>query len=596
LILDQFGNPLEIQNSTFSKPDQWLIDWIREGSTTHSGVAVNESTCLRSSTVFCCVRNIADDMAKYPLELYRRLKPRGKEKADSDPLYTLLHDEPNPEMSSFSFRQVLTKDLLLAGNGYAEIIKTKRGKVLELWPLDPKDITVRRNPGINQPLFYEYRPTGESTRTIDAEDMFHLKALGDGLVGWSVIRLARESIGIALAQDQYNAAGMGNDVSPAGVLSFEGDMTEQGLKRRREEFEEQHKGPRNRRRMIMSGGSNGKITWTPFDITPEDQMFVERLQHSVEDICRWFRMPPHKVQHLLRATFSNIDAQNLEYITDCLRTYVAIWEQEIVRKLIPQAQRRELFAEFDLRDLMRGDNAARTAYYTAMWNIGSFSQNDIRERENENPIPNGDHYYLNGAYVPDELAMLGPPAWRESDEEDDENGSDDDTDEQDDDENGEIEDEARPKPTPGEDGPLGSLVGAYLPVFAAEMKRLLKTEQDKVTRAAKRSGFADWAAKFYATQPKFISDTLLPTVWAFATSVMGGKPTEIMSRVIFEEVIATGHRMVQRSKDEMKKPEAVSAWVDVRADQEAKEIMGNLVRAMGLAFKEEDETTEVPNQ
>jgi HK97 family phage portal protein len=589
--LDQFGNPFpEMQGATLKQPDQWLIDWFRDGGATTSGVSVNENSALHVSTFFDCVRAISNDIGKMPLFLYRRRRPKGKEFADDLPLFDLLHAFPNAEMSSFTFRQTLTKDMLLNGNGYAEIIRNAAGWPMEMWPLDRNCVTVLRDNNTQQ-LFYRYRPPGSyESYDLPETNVFHIRNIGDGLIGWSIVRLARESIGICLAQDKYNGAAMGNNSTPAGLLTFEGDLTDQALKRLREEYNSRHQGPENHGRVLVSSSGQGKISFTPFEFSPQDAEFILRVQHSVEEICRWFRMPPHKAGHLLRSTNNNIEQQNLEYWQDCLRDHITVWEQEILRKLVPAKLRSTVFAQFDLTDLLRADTVTRTAHINTLAQVGAIMPNEIRDLEGYNPYEGGDVAFINSTMIPVPIAIKGPqdkqpPADPKAP----------------DNEDNEAENDEKP-PQKGQKQPekdasatvnkrLEAIVAAHEPLLVETVRRLLKTEQDKVTRAAKRSNFANWASGFYATQPRFISETLNNPILALCASlwaILGLDATDSDQAVIADELEAIGHRMVKRSKDEMREPTAVKGWSNGRADEETQQVLADIMRIIN-PFKETHE-------
>lgn len=531
MILDQFGMPMDVQASNLSAPDEWLVEWLRGGPKAASGESVTASSALHVSAFFACVRNIATDVAKLPLILYKRKKPRGKDRADNLPLYTLLHDFPNDEMTAFTFRQTLTKDVLLYGNGYAEIVRDGAGMPVSLHPLDPTQIEPKR--AEDGEIYYLYK----GSLPVSASRILHLKNIGDGLVGWSILRLARETIGIAIAQDKYQGGELGNGAVPGGVLKTANKLDDQAKLRLRTEWERTHGGAANEgKTAVLEQGLEYQVIATK----QRDAQFLERMQHSVEEIARWFRIPPHKIGHLLHATFSNIEHQGQEYLDDTLAPWLVMWEQEIKRMLIPK-QMKDLFAEHLVTALLRGDQQARSEYYSKMWNVGALSQNDIRDLENQNPIgPEGDEYYVPLNFVPSKIAVEGPP-----------------------------EPEAAPKPEEKpEKKPEASakVIGAHRLVIADAMHRILKTQRDKVERASKRDDFGNKMQEFFGGEAEYVSGTLSVPLTALAASLEAISGVEIE---ISGTVATFASEFVTRSVQEMQSAELVTSWTETRAAKEA---------------------------
>lgn len=374
----------DAQNATLQDREGWFVDWLTQGGATSAGQSVSEASALKVATVFACVRNISEDIAKLPLIVYRKLKPRGKERAENLPLYSLLHDAPSHAMSSFDWRQVMTVDALCGGNGYSEIIRNGAGEAVELQYI-PRQRIVR--------MFYDeiwkyevLEPTG-GVKVIEYADMFHLKGLGDGMMGWSVIRLARETIGGAMAAEEHANSTFADSAVPSGILEHPGTMKKEAREQLIKTWEARHQ---NKRKMaVLEGG----LKYNALSVSNKDSEFLESRQFSVEEICRWFRMPPHKVMHLLRSTFSNIEEQNIEYVVDCLTSWGVRWEQEIKRKLIPK-RTNNLFAELLFEGLLRGDSLKRAQLLKEKIYSGQLSPNDAREIDGMNPVEGGDEYFM----------------------------------------------------------------------------------------------------------------------------------------------------------------------------------------------------------
>lgn len=374
---------------------QWLEQLLGDAITaTASGEKVGPRESLHLSAYYACIRNIGEDVAKLPLIVYEQLD-RGKKRRPDLPIYSILHDAPNAEMTSFTFRSVLTSHSIGWGNGYAEIERNGIGEPVALWPLIPEDVTPKR---VNGRIVYEVRRNGASPDTLESDQMFHIPGLGyDGLVGHSPAWLAAQSIGIALATQKFSGSFFGNGAWMSGALKHPAKLSNQGLENLRSSIKARHAGAENAFGiLILQEG----MDWVNTSIPPKDALLVDSRYFDVEDICRWFRMPPHKVGHLLRAQgWSTLEQTNIDYLTDTLMPWLVRWEQEIKRKLI---RKPGLFSEHLVDGLLRADTTTRyTAYKTAI-DARFMTPNEVRERENMNPIEGGDELQIpQGAAVPD---------------------------------------------------------------------------------------------------------------------------------------------------------------------------------------------------
>ena len=373
------------------------------GGTT-SGKTVTERSAMQMTAVYSCVRILAEAVAALPLHLYRYTDNGGKEKALDHPLYLLLHDEPNPEMSSFVFRETLMTHLLLWGNAYAQVIRNGKNEVVALYPLMPNKMSVDRDE--NGRLYYAYyRGQDEAIRnkefavTLQPSDVLHIPGLGfDGLVGYSPIAMAKNAIGLAIATEEYGAKFFANGAAPGGVLEHPGTI----------------KDPTKVREAWMSqfGGSanSGKVAvleegmkYTPISISPEQAQFLETRKFQINEIARIFRVPPHMVGDLEKSSFSNIEQQSLEFVKYTLDPWVIRWEQSIQRSLLNSEEKKKYFAKFNVEGLLRGDYQSRMNGYAIGRQNGWMSANDIRELENLDRIPaedGGDLYLINGNMLP----------------------------------------------------------------------------------------------------------------------------------------------------------------------------------------------------
>jgi HK97 family phage portal protein len=372
------------------------------GST--SGKAVTERSAMQMTAVYSCVRILAEAVAGLPLNLYRYTEDGGKEKAIDHPLYLLLHDEPNPEMSSFVFRETLMTHLLLWGNAYAQVIRNGKGEVIALYPLMPNKMTVDRDS--QGQLYYSYqRGTDEAIRDknqtviLRPSDVLHIPGLGfDGLVGYSPIAMAKNAIGMAIACEEYGAKFFANGAAPGGVLEHPGTIKDP--QRVRESWQSTFGGSGNANKIaVLEEG----MKYTPIGISPEQAQFLETRKFQINEIARIFRVPPHMVGDLEKSSFSNIEQQSLEFVKYTLDPWVVRWEQSITRALLTQTEKARYFVKFNLEGLLRGDYESRMNGYATARQNGWMSANDIRELENLDRIPaeeGGDLYLINGNMLP----------------------------------------------------------------------------------------------------------------------------------------------------------------------------------------------------
>lgn len=354
-----------------------------------SGVSVTESSALTNVAVWACVRILSETVASLPLFVYRRLQ-RGKERVTDYPLYKILHDEPNPEMTSFTFRETLMAHLVTWGNAYAEIEYDSDGlTVKNLWPMRPDMMIVKRDKK-NSRLSYEYNVPGIGTALLAPHQVLHIPGLGfDGVVGYSPISMARESIGLLQATEEFGARFFSGGATPGGVLEHPAKLSKEAQDRLRSSWNEMHSGLSNQHRIaILEEG----MKFSKVGIPPNDAQFLETRKFQKSEIAALFHIPPHMVGDLERATFSNIEEQALEFVVYTLRPWLVRWEQQINHKLLSAPNESDLFAEFQVDALLRGNMQARYAAYSVGRQWGWLSANDIRELENLNPIEGGDHY------------------------------------------------------------------------------------------------------------------------------------------------------------------------------------------------------------
>ena len=390
---------------TRDKPQNYYIgtDFRNLFGPSTSGKMVNEFTAMQTTAVYACVRILAETLAALPLQLYR-YTPGGKERVYDHPLYHLLHDEPNPEMSSFVFRETLMTHLLLWGNAYAQIIRNGKNEIVALYPLMPSKMSVDRDESGR--LYYTYYRSSDeaikdkgSSVTLYPSDVLHIPGLGfDGLVGYSPIAMAKNAIGMAIACEEYGAKFFANGAAPGGVLEHPGTIKDP--QRVRESWQSTFGGSGNANKIaVLEEG----MKYTPIGISPEQAQFLETRKFQINEIARIFRVPPHMVGDLEKSSFSNIEQQSLEFVKYTLDPWVIRWEQSIQRALLSRDEKAAYFVKFNLEGLLRGDYQSRMNGYAIGRQNGWMSANDIRELENLDRIPaedGGDLYLINGNMLP----------------------------------------------------------------------------------------------------------------------------------------------------------------------------------------------------
>lgn len=371
------------------------------GGTT-SGKAVNERTAMQTSAVYACVRILSESIAGLPLHVYRYTSDGGKERTTMHPLYRMLHDEPNCEMTSFVFRETLMAHLLLWGNAYAQIIRDGRGYPVALYPMLPDRMSVDRDS--QGELVYTYQSDKGQVK-LRKESVLHIPGLGfDGLIGYSPIAMAKNAVGLALATEDYGAAFFANGANPGGVLEHPGVIKPEQADRLRESWATQFGGANAHKVAVLEEG----LKFHQMSIPPEQAQFLETRKFQINEIARIFRVPPHMVGDLEKSSFSNIEQQSLEFVKYTLDPWVVRWEQSLQQALILPSEKSAVFIRFNLDGLMRGDYQSRMQGYSVGIQNGFYSVNDVRGLEDLNLLPDsegGNIHVLNGNMV--KLADVG---------------------------------------------------------------------------------------------------------------------------------------------------------------------------------------------
>lgn len=369
----------------------------------NSGKTVNPKNAVQMSTVYACVRVIAETIASLPLAVYEDTDT-GSQKATDHPLYRVLHDEPNPEMTSFVMREVMLSHLLLWGNSYCQIIRTGKNHVASLYPLLPDRMEVDRDSQTGA-LVYTYTTTEGNAVKLKPSDVLHIPGLGfDGIMGYSPIALEKNAIGLGIAAEEYGSTFFKNGARPSGVLTH--PNTVKDPKRLRENWNATYGGSSNGGKVAIL---EENMSFTPISLPNNEAQFLETRRFQVEEICRIYRVPPHLVGNLDRATFSNIENQSIDFAVHTIRPWLVRIEQAMNRALFADSEKGRFYVQFNLDGLMRGDYKSRMEGYAIARQNGWMSANDIRALENLNPIPDeegGSTYLVNGNMVPINLCGI----------------------------------------------------------------------------------------------------------------------------------------------------------------------------------------------
>ncbi|MBV9485737.1 MAG: phage portal protein [Frankiaceae bacterium] len=367
----------------------WPQDWNAASATPRETINVDATSALGVPAYYAGVRVLAESVASLPLIVYRRGEKGAKDRAVDHPMYALLHDLPNAEMTSFTYRETAMGHLVGWGNHYAEKQINALGQTVALWPLRPDRMTVLR--GIEtdamarNPLVYRYRLPGGTTKDLPEDRVFHVRGLGyDGLVGYSPIALMRRALYLSLAAEEFGKRVFENDARPGVVMTHPKTLSDTARTNLEQSWIRNHEGLSNAQRLaVLEEG----VTVTEIGFPPEDTQFLETRKFQVREIARALRLPPHKIGDLEQATFSNIEQQAIDFVVDSLMPWLVRWEQQIGKDIIKHPT---FFAEFLVDGLLRGDSLARSQALWIQRQAGVINADEWRAIENRNPLPDGD--------------------------------------------------------------------------------------------------------------------------------------------------------------------------------------------------------------
>jgi HK97 family phage portal protein len=413
-MLRSIFEPRRERRSAWGNPTTQILEMLTGGSKTAAGQNVTPATAEGIPVIYACVGILAETLAQLPLKLYRHIGT-GQEEATSHPLYDVLHDLPNPYMTSVEFREVLMRWLALWGNAYAEIVRDGSGRVSGLWPLASDRMTVERDTKTcNLQYIYRLKSGGFQTWTItdaNVPPIFHLSINSqDGITGRSPITLLRESLGITVAADRHSASFFGNGALPDIILSRKGpgSMSPKAKQHFMESWKERFGGSEKAHGVALL---EEEFTVHPITMPMRDAQFLELRAFQIEDGARTFRIPLHMLQHTTASSSwgTGLEQMSRGFVNFTLMPWLVRWEQAIARDLLGRNNYRTHFARFSTQALLRGDSAARGAFYTAQHQVGALSTNEIRAYEEQNSIgPDGDKRFVSTNLQPLAALMVAP--------------------------------------------------------------------------------------------------------------------------------------------------------------------------------------------
>lgn len=573
---------------------------------TTAGQAINERTAISLISVFAAVRNIADDVAKTERAVFRK-EARGKSQVFDHPMHRIICQSPNPEMGPMDFFRALIGSACLFGNGYAQIIRDKyTGLPIHAYPLHPWRVRcLRDETGM---LFYSV----DGCRRVEIGDMIHIKNFGtNGVLGIMTIRSAKESLGLTLALEQYGSSFFGNSALPKGVFYTDGVLSEEAQERLRKKWDARHRGAGQAHgTAVMEHG----LKWQQMSVANNEGQFLESRAFQILEVCRLWRLPPHKLGDVSKGTMNNMEQQNGEYVQDCLMSWYIQIEEEIKRKLT-RPDEVTIYPKFLVRSFFRGDMKARQEFYASGIQWGYLNRNDCREMEDLNPVDGLDTFLVPQNFsaasaletmTKSQLTMLALHAKTNGVALDD-NGFPLLTAKQDDGSE-EVDEQADPAeqvvpepnvaPPPGivlpgtqpiDDSFFGrskKLAEAQAPLLADAFRRLLHTEADKVTRAAKKEDFEAWRDGFYGKHPDRVRSIISPVIRSIAQSVwaLDSGPTDEQRAEVEEFITAAVAKHTQESRSDVTDldgiEQRVAHWEEARSESSAKDRIKELLELL----------------
>lgn len=369
----------DIRNQRGPIDDFWYMPAVGK---VKSGVDVNEFTAMNYSAVWLAIMFISQTISSLPYQLYKKTGDK-KTKALSHPQYRVIHKAPNKYMPAMTFWETLIAHCVSWGNGYAEKQFDRAGRVAALWPIPPNRCKPVMRDG---ELVYDVT-VGTEIITLPRKNVLHIPGLGfDGFCGYSVISMARESIGVGMAAEEFGGRFFGQGAHPGMVVNHPKTLGENGYKKLQHGLSKKYEGlGQAHRLMLLDEG----MTMEKIGLPQKDSQYLETREFQITEIARWFNLPPHVLKDLSRATFSNIESQAQELVKYSLRPWMVRTEQHCDLQLLSRTNQATHYHRWNAEGLLRGDSKARAEYYKNMWGLGAMSQDDIRDKEDMDPIPGG---------------------------------------------------------------------------------------------------------------------------------------------------------------------------------------------------------------
>lgn len=447
------------------------------GPETSSGQRITEKTIIGIPAVYACIRVLAESIASLPVIVYERTAD-GKDRARDFSLYPLLHDQPNPLMTSFELRELMVGHLCLRGNAYF-LIERDMGDVTALWPLHPDRVTVEAK---GQDLIYTYQ--GDTEKKYHAEDILHVKGMSsDGILGYSPLTVFRDTFGSAKAVSDYAANYFKNGASPSGILSTPHSLGEETAKRLRDYWKAGHQGSGKHHKVAIL---DNELKWQSIGISPQDSQMIDTQKFSVVEIARIFRVPLNLVMDYERSTYSNVTEQNRSFLVHTLQPWLTRIEQSMGKSLLTEKEKRTYFIEHKTEGFLRSDTKIRYEAYEIGKRAGFLTTNEIRAAENMNPIEGGDN--------------LDPPEKKNPD----------------------IRIMTR-----GIDR-RDQISAEYRPRIRAAAADIVNHEANEIRQAIDRGDLETWLDDFYQNRmPAIIEDKMGPVLKSFALDIQGASEIEI---------------------------------------------------------------------